>query len=148
MSNDNDNKTGVNGPSLLDSEIDFVNEYMSNGFNAAKAYRAIKPGCTESSVATNAYRVKNRPHVLAEIRRRMEERVGDKEVLAMELLDKLKSMAHAEKSDEYYTPAVSLKAIDLLQKQLNLITNNVSMTGDLNFVINVGGDDGDESSDD
>lgn len=103
----------------------FVEEYLSNNFNAIQAYIKAYPNSTYESAMANAYHLKSKPYVAKEINRRLEEKIGTKEEIANKILDKLIEMAFAEKTDEIYTPSVVQKSIDLLQKQLGLQTNKI-----------------------
>ena len=48
---------------------------------------------------------------------------------------KLMTMAMAEKDDQYYTPAIQTKALDLLQKQLGLQQTKAKIDADVNAVV-------------
>lgn len=100
----------------------FVEEYLSNGFVAAQAYKVAYPN---SKSGRNAYRVMKRDRVKKEIEQRLSEELGDAELFTAKILSKLHDIAFADKTDEYYSAASQLKAIDLLQKQLGLQTKNI-----------------------
>lgn len=103
----------------------FVEEYLSNNFNALQAYLKAYPNSSYESAMANAYHLKSKPYIVKEINRRLEERIGSKEEIANKILDKLMEMAFAAKEDEIYTPSVVQKSIDLIQKQLGLVTNKL-----------------------
>ena len=56
---------------------------------------------------------------------------------AERVANKLCEMAFAERDDEFYTPQVALKALDMLQKQLGLQKQNVNATVDNTTTIQV-----------
>lgn len=100
----------------------FVEEYLSNGFVAAQAYRVAYPN---SNSVNNSYRVIKRDRVKNEIQRRLNEEFGDAEFFTAKILGKLHNIAFADKTDEYYSATSQLKAIELLQKQLGLQIKNI-----------------------
>lgn len=100
----------------------FINEYLTNGYNATKAYIATHPAVTYDTARCNAYKTKRR--LQPEIDKRMEDVIGEKEEIAQKILLQLQNMAFSPKDDEVYNPSVKLKAQELLQKQLGLQTQN------------------------
>lgn len=102
-----------------------IEEYLRNGFVQTRAYLAGFPNSSYKNASANAYKVFRRPHVQAAIDARLEEELGSMKILATKVLRKLELMAFAEKGDPDFNAQVSLKAIDLIQKQLGLQTSNV-----------------------
>jgi len=129
---------------LDNGEVEFINKYMINGFNATRAYYESFPNTTITSASSASHELKNRPAVKKEIKRRLEARVGDCDLLAQEIIDKLREIAFADKSDELYNPTLAIRAIDSLQKQLNLVTTNVNISGGLDISVDWGEDDGEQ----
>lgn len=127
---------------LTEKENVFVSEYIRNGFVASAAYRVAYPNASESTIASTACLVTQRPHVRAEINKRMKDELGDLDELADKALHKLSIIAFAQKGDEDYNASNQLKALELIQKQLGLQTQN--MKTDINSAqgieINILGD--------
>lgn len=132
---------------LTPSEEIFVAEYIANGFVATQAYRVAYPNAKPKTVSGEAHKVPKRPAVRKAIMDTMKEHLGDFDELAAKALIKLEQMAFAEKGDEYYTAASQLKALELMQKQLGLQTQNVKAQVDSTTTveINIIGDDVNEN---
>lgn len=120
---------------LNEKQALFVEEYLTNGFNATQAY--LKVYGEVRNPRANAYQIKNHPDVKAAIQRRLDEMVGDKAEIASKVLAQLNDMAFSDKNDEIYTPTVKLKAIDLLQKQLALQTQKMETNGTIDINVNI-----------
>ena len=103
----------------------FVAEYIANGFVATQAYRIAFPNANQKTVAGESHKIYKRPHVRAAILSTMKEHLGDIDELAAKALIKLEQIAFAEKGDEYYNSTSQLRAIELIQKQLGLQTQNI-----------------------
>lgn len=131
---------------LTPAEEIFVAEYIANGFVASKAYRVAYPNANPNTVQGQAHKVPKRPAVRKAIMDAMKEHLGDFDELAAKALIKLEQVAFAEKGDEYYTAASQLKALELMQKQLGLQTQNIKaqMDSTATVEINIIGDDEDE----
>lgn len=112
----------------------FAKEYVANGFNAAAAYRAAYN--TEEDGGSGA-RLARDPLIQEEVRREMHERCEALQINEDRILMKLAEMAFADKDDEVYGPSVSLKALDMLQKQLGLQTKNIKAEVDNKINIEV-----------
>lgn len=124
---------------LTPKEKLFVESYLSNNFNATKAYySSYKVKKDGDWVRRSAYEVKNREHVAQEIQRRLEEMVGSKEEISNRMLKRLMEMAFADKSDEDWGANTSIRAIELLQKQLGLNMTNINETAEIE--VNIIGD--------
>lgn len=128
---------------LTVSEEIFVAEYIANGFVATEAYRVAYPNANPKTVSGEAHKIPKRPVVKKAIMAEMKEHLGDFDELATKALLKLEQMAFAQKGDEYYNPSAQLRAIELIQKQLGLQTQNVKAQVDSTATveINILGDD-------
>ena len=54
---------------------------------------------------------------------------------AQAIARKLMTMAMAQKDDQYYTPTIQTKALDLLQKQLGIQQTKTKIDADVNAVV-------------
>lgn len=122
---------------LTVSEKIFVAEYIANGFVATQAYRVAYPNANAKTVSGEAHRIPKRPVVRKAIVDTMKEYLGDFDELATKSLIKLEQMAFAEKGDEYYNPSSQLRAIELIQKQLGLQTQNIKAQVDSKTTIEI-----------
>lgn len=119
---------------LTAKQHEFILQYLSNGYNATKAYEA----AYESDYITankNAYRVLNNPEVKRQIQEQQDKHYRSLEINAEHIAEELAAMAFAEKGDKDYSASVKLKALDLLQKQLGLQRQKVE--ADVNTDINI-----------
>ena len=128
---------------LKPKELEFLYAYIKHDFNAAAAYREVFPENSESTAKYAPYRILKRPHVKEALRGLVSEILGDQEVLANRALLKLEEIAFSDKRDEYYAAGAQLKAIELIQKQLGVQTQNIKadVKGETQVVINITGDD-------
>lgn len=134
--------------SLTPQQELFVNEYLANGFAMTAAYRVAYPNASEKTVASNSYREVRKPAVRGAVVERIKERLGDYEELANRTLLKLEQIAFAERGDEYYASNAQLKALELIQKQLGLQTQNIKAQVEATTIIeiNITGDENDEDT--
>jgi phage terminase small subunit len=128
---------------LSDKQKMFIEQYISNGFNATKAYAASYPDCKPAFCQANGSRLKSHPRIQEAIIKRMEEVLGPQEELSKRLLVKLNEMAFADKKDEYYVPTVQTKAIELIGKQLGVYVQKIETKNDVIEVHIVDDDDED-----
>lgn len=100
---------------MTPKEKEFVLEYLSNGYNAQKAYRTIyqKEGKTD-----HCYIILNKPEVKAFIQEYRGKRLEAMMVDSNRIMEKLTEIAFAEKGDKYYRSADQLKALDMLKQML------------------------------
>lgn len=111
---------------LTPKQKKFCLEYVGNGFNSKNAYAAAYPDANDNTCRVNGIKNMRVPMIQAEIERLLEEYMGSSELIAKKVLMKLSEMAFSSKEDETYTPKIALDAINLIQKQLGLQTNNVN----------------------
>lgn len=130
-------------PKINGNSIAFCEEYISNGYNAYKAYMVAYPKSSEQSAKGNANRLLRTPEIKEYIKDLQKERFEALNISAERIAEKLAEIAFADKKDEDYTATAQLKALDLLQKQLGLQSQKVEMNGKQDVIINIGGlDDG------
>lgn len=127
------------GPQNLNQrQLKFV-ELYAGGYSATEAYMQAYdlPEERRQYAGTSASRLLKNPKVhnlVVEIQKQ----VFDSLCLnAEKVAIKLAEMGFAEKNDEYYTPQIQLKALDLLQKQMGLQTKNIKTDTDNTTVISV-----------
>lgn len=111
----------------------FIEEYLSNGFNIAEAYR--KTYNTDKS--NNAYRTFNQPAIKEEIAKRLKEKHDTMNITADRVMEELATIAFAAKGDKDYNATAKLKALDLLQKQLGLQTQKLEANVNTDIIINI-----------
>jgi len=130
-------------PTLTPQQELFVSEYIANGFAIRPAYRIAYPNASEKTVASNSYLELRKTHIRDEVIRRMKDQLGDFEELADRTLLKLEQIAFAERGDDYYGSSAQLKALELIQKQLGLQTQNIKAQVDATttITINILGDE-------
>lgn len=116
----------------------FCREYIANNFNATAAYRATHEKASIDTCKSNGYRTLRRPVIKERIKELTEEAYEDACLTPERLALKLRDMCFAAKDDEYYTPNIQLKALDLLQKQLGVQKQQIKAEVDNTVTINVG----------
>lgn len=114
---------------LTDREELFIEAYFANNFNATAAYKEVY---NPKEKGANASRFANKPHIKAEIQKRMRERLEAKNISAERILDELSKIAFC--LAEYDTKD-KLKALEMMQKQMGLLTTKVD--ANVATVINV-----------
>lgn len=128
-----------NNNSLTAKEQAFCEEYIKNGHNATQAYLTSYGGAITTAHNTG-FRVLRRPQVKAYIDKLEKEAYEAAHITAEAIALKLAEMGFAAKDDNYYTPNVQLKALDLMQKQLGLQQQKVSadVNAETTITVNVG----------
>ena len=121
---------------LNEKQKQFIDEYFICGFNGTEAYRRTYPEGQKYAQA-NAAKLKAKPHIKAEIERRLNEIVGDREELAKQMLYKLRDVAFEDKLSEEVPLSAQLKATELLGKQLSLYTQKVEGKVDIGGCIEI-----------
>lgn len=123
-------------PGLTQKNLDFLTEYVANGYHANEAYVAVY-GCQEQTARANASRVLKKPEAQEYLREVQGERIKAMGITAERVLEELSKMAFASKGDEFYTASTKLKALDLLQKQMGLQNQKIEAKVDNQVNINV-----------
>lgn len=126
----------------------FCREYVSNGFNGSAAYSAVYPNAVDKTCRCNSYKLLQKPEIKARIDELIKEQYDALHINAERIATKLAEMAFAEKQDGIYTPTISLKALDMLQKQLGLQKQQIKQDVDLvtTIDVNITGEDVDGGS--
>lgn len=119
---------------LTGKQREFVHQYLSNGYNATKAYYEAYDTDMVNANKNGSSLLKN-PAVKAEIKRLQADRYEAMDITAEHIAQELADMAFAQKGDKEYSANVKLKALDLLQKQLGLQRQKVE--ADVNTEINI-----------
>ena len=101
----------------------FALEYLTNGFNATKAYRAIKPKVTQRTCEVEGSKLLNSPKVkqiISDIRQEQADKHGITLESQIKDLEKYKKLALVgnEKNEPYLTAAI--KAVEVQNKMLGL----------------------------
>ena len=122
---------------LTYGEMEFLKEYINNGYNATQAYMTVH-GCTYGTANARAHQIVAKPEAkkyVAELQKgAFEEACISAERIAL----KLAEIAFSDKTDENYNPQAQLKALDLLQKQLSLQNQKITADVDSKISITVG----------
>ena len=117
-------------------EKTFCEEYVANGGNASRAYFAAYDTTIEN--ARKEYcKVFRKPEVKAYIRALQKEAFSAACISAEKVALKLNEIAFAEKGDKDYNTTAQLKALELIQKQLGLITNKIEADVKTNINITI-----------
>lgn len=119
---------------LTKKEKAFCEEYVINGGSATKAYLTAYD-CIPSTANAAGWRVLRREGVKEYIAQLQKEAFATACISAEKVALKLADIAFAEKEDEKYNVSAQLKALELLQKQLGLISNKIE--ADITSTINI-----------
>lgn len=123
---------------LSERDEKFCRIYIANNFNAVEAYQATHENANIETCRSNGYRTLKRPAIKARIDELLKEAYEAACLTPERLALKLRDMCFAAKDDEYYTPNIQLKALDLLQKQLGVQKQQIKAEVDNAVTINVG----------
>lgn len=107
-----------------DKELEFIKEYMDNGYNQTEAYMKVYGLCRESA-GSRGYALMKKPKMKALLRDLQKESYEQAGISAERVAMKLAEFAFREEGQEGYGNAQQMKALDLLQKQLGLQTQKV-----------------------
>lgn len=105
---------------LTDNQKRFAEEYVFNGYNATQAYLKAYNTDNYGTANSEAYRLLRKPHVKEYVDKLLKESYEATLITAERVALKLAEIAFSEKEDKEYNASAKLKALDLLQKQLNL----------------------------
>lgn len=112
---------------LNDKEKIFVEVYLAT-FSWTEAYKAgFNPNVASSN--RNAYHVARRPHVKAELDRRMAEIIGEKQIVANKYLSKLDMIAMADIYDEKIDVKTQIDAMKVLLTEMARIESKGKPVG-------------------
>lgn len=111
---------------MTEKQKRFCEEYISNGFNAQRAYMVAynKDRITDASYP---YTLLKKEHIKAYIDNRRKEIYDSLNIDAIRVIQELADMAFASKDDKIYVPAIKLRALEQLSKNLGLQTQKVEM---------------------
>lgn len=119
---------------LTKKERAFCEEYVENGCNASRAYCKVYE-CSIEDARKRYCRTFRKPEVKEYIAQLQKEAFEAAGINAERVALKLADIAFADKEDEIYIVSAQLKALDLLQKQLNL--QHQKIEADLHTDINI-----------
>lgn len=119
------------------NEMEFCKEYINNGYNATQAYLTVYQ-CEYNTANARAHRILKKPEVRQYIQDLQKDAFDEASINAERIALKLAEIAFAGKTDEHYTPAAQLKALDLLQKQLSLQNQKITADVSTDLTISVG----------
>ena len=134
---------------MTDKQKMFADEYLANGFQVGKAYRAVyKNSKSDMAVRANSSRLMSDPEVKEYIQQRLKEIRTEKTADAVEVLMYLTAVMRGEQQDELLTmDGISKevrvssrdrnKAAELLGKVYGLFDKNVNLTADMGIKIEV-----------
>lgn len=118
----------------------FCEEYVANGYNASKAY-LVAYACAPSSANFNAYRLMKRPDVSEYISELEKDIYEANRINAEHIANELATMAFGKVGEETgISHQTKLKALDLLQKQVGLQTQNIKADVSQDIVIKIKGE--------
>lgn len=115
----------------------FVDYYLSHfPYDTVAAYVAVygDKGTKEKN-QKNASQVFHMPACKEYKEQRQKEILEQMNCNAQAIARKLMTMAMAQKDDQYYTPTIQTKALDLLQKQLGIQQTKTKIDADVNAVV-------------
>lgn len=121
---------------LTKKEKAFCEYYVLENENTTQAYYKAYGGEYETA-SKNSYKMLRKPHIKEYITALQKEAFAAACITAERVGLKLAEIAFAAKDDEAYTAAHQLKALDLLQKQLNLQHTKIEaeVKNDINITI-------------
>lgn len=102
---------------LNDKERTYVEVYLAT-FCFSEAYKVAFPNHNKNSVNSNAYLIAKRPHVKAEIDRRMAEIIGERQIVANKYMAKLDAIAMADIGDERVSVKEQIDAMKVLLNEM------------------------------
>lgn len=118
----------------------FCEEYVKNGYNPKKAYKAAYPDSTDTTLNVCPYRLMKNPEVIAYLDELEADIFAANRITAEKIANELAMMAFGNFDDNINANA-KLKALDLLQKQWNLQGQRLDVVGKNDIVINITGED-------
>lgn len=116
----------------------FCLEYVSNGYNAQKAYYDVYHTENPISLQSGVNKMMRKPEIKARIDALIKEKYDTLHINAERVAEKLSEIAFSEKEDEIYNTNAKLKALDMLQKQLGLQKQQIKQEVEQVTTINVG----------
>lgn len=121
---------------LTPQQTRFVEEYVSNGYNATAAY-LVAYNATPETANKNGWKIMKKPEAQNYMKILQKDRIAAQGISAERILEELSNIAFAEKGDEDYTVTAKLKALDLLQKQMGLQKQQIKAEVEQNQEIRV-----------
>ena len=125
-------KTGMN-----ENQKRFADTYLANGYNATQAYSSVFPKASYNTCRNNAYALLRKPAVAEYVAARRKEIYDSLAIDAEHIAQKLAEIAFATKDDKDYVVQYQLQALDLLQKQLGVQNQKVSVDADVTSTLQI-----------
>ena len=97
--------------------IQFISEYMTNGFNGKRAYMAVYPQSAESTAEVNASRLLSNAKIKAEVEKRQDILKEKYSISREKLVEDLIDIKDANKREAAQT---AIKAIEVIARMLGL----------------------------
>lgn len=119
---------------LTKKEKAFCEAYVFDSESATGAYMKAY-GCAYKTANTQGWKVLRKPLIQEYINKLQQEAFAAACITAEKVALKLSEIAFAQKGDKEYNATAQLKALELLQKQMNLQHTNI--TADINTDINI-----------
>lgn len=118
----------------------FCEEYVANGYNGTRAYMEAY-ACSQASAQNSAHRMMKMPEVVAYIAELEKDIYEANRINAEHIANELATMAFGKVSEETgISHQTKLKALDLLQKQVGLQTQNIKADVNQDIIIRIKGE--------
>ena len=111
----------------------FAEKYISNGFNARKAYYEAFGADSKNKQPSYPYTLLKKPEIAEYIKQRREEIYESINIDSLRITTELSEIAFAEKGDPIYNTTAKLKALELLSKSIGLENNVSNLVIDVSF---------------
>ena len=111
----------------------FAEKYISNGFNARKAYYEAFGADSRNKQPSYPYTLLKKPEIAEYIKQRREEIYESINIDSLRITTELSEIAFAEKGDPIYNTTAKLKALELLSKSIGLENNVSNLVIDVSF---------------
>lgn len=112
---------------LSDFEVIFIDKWFSNGFNAAAAYRELKPNCSDNTILVEGSNILKKPYIKKYIEKRKEEIKEKEDIKLSYIISELRWVINDAKSDDKTDRVSILKALDQLAKLGGLYVNKTEI---------------------
>ncbi len=138
-------KQKKNKDTLNEFEINFLNIWFNNGFNATEAYLLAKPGVQYNTAKTEGNKLLTKPYIELEIIKRKLAIQSKSEIKLEDMVSKLKNLMYECIEDSDRTNL--LKTIDTLNKMAGFYQQKIDITTQgekIKINLNLGEDDSNE----
>lgn len=115
----------------------FCEEYVSNGCNITQAYLSAFETENSNTAKGNGRKLLNKPEILQYIKELQNQMFTVACITPERIALQLAEIAFSNKEDSIYNVTAKLKALDLLQKQLNIQHQKIETTLTSDIEINI-----------